>query len=50
MERRNVDGPEILVNMLSQPRVPDKFRNLWQYHSSSDHHSKVAWDCCGSGW
>jgi hypothetical protein len=27
---------------LSQPAVPDKFGNLWQYHSRSDRHSKVA--------
>jgi hypothetical protein len=37
-----VDGPDILVRSLSQPAVPDKFGNLWQYHSRSDRHSKVA--------
>jgi len=37
-----VDGPEIIVRTLSQPAVPDKHGNLWQYHSRSDRHSKVA--------
>jgi len=37
-----VDGPDILVRTLSQPAVPDKHGNLWQYHSRSDRHSKVA--------
>lgn len=37
-----MDGPDILVRTLSQPAVPDKHGNLWQYHSRSDRHSKVA--------
>lgn len=37
-----MDGPEIIVRTLSQPAVPDKHGNLWQYHSRSDRHSKVA--------
>lgn len=37
-----MDGPDIIVRTLSQPAVPDKFGNLWQYHSRSDRHSKVA--------
>lgn len=35
-------GPGILVRTLSKPSRPDKFGNTWQYHSRSDHHSKVA--------
>lgn len=35
-------GPEILVRTLSQRAHPDKHGNPWQYHSRSDHHSKVA--------
>jgi hypothetical protein len=35
-------GPHILVRTLSRPAVPDKFGNVWQYHSRSDRHSKVA--------
>jgi hypothetical protein len=37
-----MDGPEILARSMSTPRVPDKFGNVWQYHSRSDQHSKVA--------
>lgn len=37
-----MDGADILVRTLSQPAVPDKYGNLWQYHSRSDRHSKVA--------
>lgn len=37
-----MDGPDIIVRTLSQPAVPDKHGNLWQYHSRSDRHSKVA--------
>lgn len=37
---RNVLGPGILAASLL-PR-PYKYGNLWQYHSRSDHHSKVA--------
>ena len=35
-------GPEILARSLSVPSVHDKQGNLWQYHSRSDQHSKVA--------
>lgn len=35
-------GPEILVRTLSSSTRRDKAGNLWQYHSRSDHHSKVA--------
>lgn len=37
-----MDGPEIIVRTLSAPAIPDKHGNLWQYHSRSDRHSKVA--------
>jgi hypothetical protein len=35
-------GPEILVRTLSQTTREDRYGNQWQYHSRSDHHSKVA--------
>jgi hypothetical protein len=35
-------GPEILARTLSNPTREDRFGNRWQYHSRSDHHSKVA--------
>lgn len=35
-------GPEILVRTLSSITRQDKSGNTWQYHSRSDHHSKVA--------
>lgn len=34
--------PEILVRTLSKTTRTDRFGNEWQYHSRSDHHSKVA--------
>ena len=37
-----MDGPKILVESLSKPLTADKNDNLWQYHSRSDRHSKVA--------
>lgn len=37
-----MDGPDIIARTLSQPAVPDKHGNVWQYHSRSDRHSKVA--------
>jgi hypothetical protein len=37
-----VHGPAILIDALSRPTIPDKFGNMWQYHSRSDRHSKVA--------
>jgi hypothetical protein len=38
-----ISGPEILARTLSKPRVVDNRGNYWNYHSRSDHHSKV---CC----
>jgi len=35
-------GPQILVRTLSRPTRRDRQGNIWQYHSRSDHHSKVA--------
>jgi hypothetical protein len=35
-------GPQILVRTLSNTTRADRYGNLWQYHSRSDHHSKVA--------
>jgi hypothetical protein len=35
-------GPYILARTLSSTAIPDKYGNAWQYHSRSDHHSKVA--------
>ncbi len=35
-------GPTILVRTLSSPNRRDRYGNAWQYHSRSDHHSKVA--------
>ena len=35
-------GPDILVRTLSQTSRADRYGNAWQYHSRSDHHSKVA--------
>ena len=35
-------GPEILVRTLNLSTRRDRFGNSWQYHSRSDHHSKVA--------
>jgi hypothetical protein len=35
-------GPDILVRTLSKATRTDRYGNRWQYHSRSDHHSKVA--------
>lgn len=35
-------GLDILVRTLSKPTRRDRSGNSWQYHSRSDHHSKVA--------
>lgn len=35
-------GPRILARTLSQYTREDRYGNRWQYHSRSDHHSKVA--------
>jgi hypothetical protein len=37
-----MDGPKILVRTLSSANVRDRYQNAWQYHSRSDHHSKIA--------
>jgi hypothetical protein len=35
-------GPSLLVEALRERTIPDKYGNVWQYHSRSDRHSKVA--------
>jgi hypothetical protein len=35
-------GPQILARTLSQRNITDRYGHQWQYHSRSDHHSKVA--------
>ncbi|APG11075.1 hypothetical protein M2175_003803 [Bradyrhizobium elkanii] len=35
-------GPEILARTLSKANISDRYKNSWQYHSRSDHHSKIA--------
>ena len=35
-------GPQILARTLSEVTRTDRYGNRWQYHSRSDHHSKVA--------
>jgi hypothetical protein len=37
-----VQGPSILARTLSERAEEDSYGNAWQYHSRSDHHSKVA--------
>src|SRR6266545_2575991 len=37
-----MDGPSILVASMSTPSVRDSTGRMWQYHSRSDLHSKVA--------
>lgn len=37
-----LDGPSILVSSMSVPRVKASDGRMWQYHSRSDLHSKVA--------
>lgn len=37
-----MNGPEILARTLSSTNIRDRYLNAWQYHSRSDHHSKVA--------
>lgn len=38
-------GPTILARTISVPTRTDRYGNRWQYHSRSDHHSKVACWC-----
>ena len=35
-------GPDIMARSISVPTIKDKFGNIWQYHSQSDRHSKIA--------
>ncbi len=35
-------GPQILARTLTTTARTDRHKNAWQYHSRSDHHSKVA--------
>jgi hypothetical protein len=35
-------GPDVLARTLSKATRVDRYGNRWQYHSRSDHHSKVA--------
>ena len=37
-----MNGPEILARTLSTAGIRDRYDNSWQYHSRSDHHSKIA--------
>jgi hypothetical protein len=37
-----ISGADILVRSISKPTITDKHGNTWNYHSRSDHHSKVA--------
>ncbi len=37
-----MNGPAILARTLSSASIRDRYRNDWQYHSRSDHHSKIA--------
>lgn len=37
-----ISGLDILARTLSRPTRTDKHGNVWNYHSRSDHHSKVA--------
>ena len=37
-----MDGPAIVARTLSRPGTPDRYGNMWQYHSRSDRHSKIA--------
>lgn len=37
-----MDGPSILAASMTVPRVRDRDGRLWQYHSRSDLHSKIA--------
>lgn len=36
-----MNGPAILVRTLSSASIRDRYQNVWQYHSRSDHHSKI---------
>ncbi len=38
----SVNGPETICRSISECEIPDKYGNVWQYHSRSDRHSKIA--------
>lgn len=42
IEKKLTFGPQILVRTLSNSSRTDSYGHAWQYHSRSDHHSKVA--------
>lgn len=35
-------GEDIIARSIDATRIPDKFGNVWQYHSRSDRHSKIS--------
>jgi hypothetical protein len=37
-----MNGPELVARTMSVPSIRDEHGNVWQYHSRSDRHSKVA--------
>jgi hypothetical protein len=37
-----VSGPRLIARSIEACRIPDKYGNVWQYHSRSDRHSKIA--------
>lgn len=37
-----MNGPAIICRSMSECAIPDKYGNVWQYHSRSDRHSKIA--------
>ena len=37
-----ISGADILARTITTPTITDKHGNVWNYHSRSDHHSKVA--------
>lgn len=41
-EPMTISGADILARTISVPNVVDQHGNAWNYHSRSDHHSKVA--------
>lgn len=42
LKENMISGTDILIRSLSKPAVTDRHGNHWNYHSQSDHHSKVA--------
>jgi hypothetical protein len=38
----SMNGPDLIARTMSVPSIQDEHGNLWQYHSRSDRHSKVA--------